>query len=285
MQWGLATHPARAYLGGMETIQALELHSEGSRGDIPFSRQFIPAAVFKAAATRIPDFVAGANASRQLKRQIEDALSYSVEDGSVGIKTLLVAALLPAVQATGFQNDIAAIYSGRMDEVYDRSRIEILRDLRQDFIEAGAQSIRISSAAANVDSFDLLEREIELPPENDPWVDSESYVMATLQNIGGKSKANVHLDLPDGRTVLADSNRDYLAGLSGNMIYHPVLAHIAYRVNLRTQEQRDIRLISLSLPGRKFDSEEFDHAVSGGSAWDAIEDPVAEIRRMRGDDA
>lgn len=268
----------------METIQALELHSEGSRDDTPFSRLTIPAAVLKTAATLIPDFVAGSK-DLKLKRQIEESLFYSVEDGSVGLKALLATALLPALQTSGFQADFAAISTGNMSAVSDRSRIEVLRDLKNVFMEAGAQSIRIASAASHVDAFDLAERDVELPEETDPWVESESYVMANLHALGGKVRVNVHLELPNGQTLKADTNRNYLAGLSENMIYQPVLAHIAYQVNLRTHEQRNVRLLSLSRSVQDFDPEEFKRAISGGSAWDKVEDPVAEIRRMRGFDA
>lgn len=32
-----------------------------------------------------------------------------------------------------------------------------------------------------------------------------------------------------------------------------------------------------------FDKTEFDKSVSGPSAWDSVEDPVAEVRKMRGE--
>ena len=111
----------------------------------------------------------------------------------------------------------------------------------------------------------------------------ESYVMATVIDMGGKSKANAHLELDNGKLVVADSARDYLVSLEGNLLYKKVLAHVAYRVNLWTKEWTNIRLLSLSLPETKFDADAFDRAVSRPSAWDEVSDPVAEIRRMRGD--
>ena len=109
--------------------------------------------------------------------------------------------------------------------------------------------------------------------------------MATVVDIGGKVKTNAHLELENGKVIMADSARNYLAGLEDNLLYKKVLAHVSYRVNLRTGEWQDIRLTSLSLPSKPFDGDAFDKAVSGPSAWDDVDDPVAEVRRMRGDDA
>jgi len=83
--------------------------------------------------------------------------------------------------------------------------------------------------------------------------------------------------------VVADSARNYLASLESNLLYKRVLAHVAYRINLRTKDWHNIRLVSLSLPETTFDADAFDKAVSRPSAWDEVADPVAEIRRMRGD--
>lgn len=269
----------------MQAIQALELHSEGRKDGVPFSLSSLPAPVLKAALDRIPSFVAGTKGSSRTRAQIEDDLSYSLENGSLRIKAVVAVSLAAFLQESGFFSDLAAISDGRMSDVSDVGRIETLRDLKRELVASGATSIELSSAAGNVSSFDIAARNVEPPPSSDPWADSESYVMATVIDIGGKVKANAHLELENGKTITADSAKNYLAGLEENLLYKRVLAHVAYQANLRTEEWRDIRLVSLSLPGKAFDSAAFDQAVAGPSAWDRVEDPVAEIRRMRGEDA
>lgn len=269
----------------MQTIQALELHSEGRKDGVPFSLSSVPASVLKSALDRIPSFVAGTKGYSRTKAQIESDLSYSFENGSLRIKAVVAASLAAMLQESGYFADLAAISEGRMADVSDVGRIETLRNLKHELVSSGATSIELSSAAADVSSFDIATRSMEPPPSADPWADSEAYVMATVVDIGGKVKANAHLELENGKTITADSAKNYLAGLEENLLYKRVLAHVAFQANLRTEEWRDIRLVSLSLPGKAFDSTAFDHAVNRPSAWDSVEDPVAEIRRMRGDNA
>lgn len=274
--------PTMAAMQG--TIEALELHSEGRKDGVPFSLSSIPGSVLKAVLERVPNFVAGSKASQRTKALVDASISYSLENGSLNIKAVAAATLSTILQESGFFTDFVAISQNRLDDVSDPGRIESLRDLRHDLLNGGATTIELSSGAAHIPAFDIVERDVAVPPSNDPWVDSESYVMATVIDIGGKSKANAHLELENGKLVVADSARNYLAGLEENMLYKKVLAHVAYRVNLRTKEWIGVRLVSLSMPGKKFDEKAFDRAISGLTAWDDVSDPVAEIRRMRGDD-
>lgn len=269
----------------MQTIQALELHSEGKKNGVPFSLSSIPAPVLKSALDRIPSFVAGTKGNARTRAQIESNLSYSFENGSLRIKVIVDASFAALLQASGYFSDLTAISEGRMADVSDVGRIETLRDLKQELVARGATSIKLSSVAADVSSFDIAAKSIVPPPSADPWADSEAYVMATVVDMGGKVKANAHLKLENGKTITADSAKKYLAELEENFLYKRVLAHVAFQANLRTKEWRDIRLVSLSLPKKVFDSTAFDRAVNRLSAWDAVEDPVAEIRRMRGDNA
>ncbi|MBQ6925647.1 MAG: hypothetical protein IJQ73_13480 [Kiritimatiellae bacterium] len=264
-------------------IDALELHSEGRKDGEPFSLASVPASVLKSVIDIIPVFVAGSRASSRTKSIVESSITYSFENGSLRIKTSLAAVMATVLQESDFISDFAAIAQGKMEEVSDVGRIESIRDLKRDLISGGATTVELSSAVAKVPAFDIANRNVETPTSLDPWVDSESYVMATVIDIGGKNKANAHLELDNGELVVADSARNYLASLENNLLYKKVLAHVAYRVNLRTKDWQNIRLVSLSLPKTTFDAVAFDKAVSRPSAWDEVADPVAEIRRMRGD--
>lgn len=269
----------------MQMIEVLELHSEGTKDGVSFSPSFVPSAVLKSALRDIPDFVAGSKSSQKTKSLVESSLSYSFENGSLVIKATVAAALAATLQQSGYYSDFEAISCGKLENVNDAGRIEAVQDLKRELMENGATVIELASEAAHVSAFDLTKRDVKPPPTSDPIVDSESYVMATVVDIGGKVKANAHLELENGKVIMADSARNYLAGLEDNLLYKKVLAHVSYRVNLRTGEWQDIRLTSLSLPSKPFDGDAFDKAVSGPSAWDDVDDPVAEVRRMRGDDA
>ncbi len=270
-------------IGMKNRIEALELHSEGRKDGEPFSLSSVPASVLKSVLNRIPDFVAGSKASPKTKATVESSITYSFENGSLKIKASLALAMAAVLQESAFFADFAAISKGKMNEVSDVGRIESIQALKRDLLGGGATVIELSSEFAHVPIFNIAEQDVKVPPSSDPWVDSESYVMATVIDMGGKNKANAHLELDNGELVVADSARNYLASLENNLLYKRVLAHVAYRVNLRTKDWQNIRLVSLSRPGTTFDADAFDKAVSRPSAWDEVADPVTEIRRMRGD--
>lgn len=143
--------------------------------------------------------------------------------------------------------------------------------------------ISLSSKYAEVDEFDIASRDVSVPPETTPWIASDTYVMATVTDLGGKNKVNVHLEIDGRGTVVAESIKQYLSDLSENLLYKRVLAHVAYRVNTQTGEWDSPHLISIENPGKKtFDADAFERSISKPSAWDAIDDPVAEVRRLRG---
>ncbi|MBP5788213.1 MAG: hypothetical protein J6Y19_10425 [Kiritimatiellae bacterium] len=266
----------------MEAIEALRIHSVGRQDGIPFSLSHIPAPVLQSILNGVQGFIAGSEASPRTKSQIANSLIYSISEGSLNIRAGLTAVMASFLADSGFANDVAAIAEGRLGDVSDAGRLETICNLRQDLLDNGADTIELSSPVASVPAFDLVPRDLVPAASTDPWVDSEAYVMATVVDIGGKSKPNAHLELDNGKTIVADSTRQDLANIKENLLYKDVLAHIAYQVDLKTQAWRGIRLVSLSLPAKPFDPEAFDRAVSAPSAWDEVEDPVTEIRRMRG---
>ena len=109
--------------------------------------------------------------------------------------------------------------------------------------------------------------------------------MAEVTDLGGKSKANVHLEIEGRGTVVAESLRQYLSDLTENLLYKKVLAHVAYRKNLQTGEWDKPRLIAIENPVRhQFDEQAFEQAIARPNGWEDVADPIAEIRKLRGED-
>ena len=145
--------------------------------------------------------------------------------------------------------------------------------------------VPFSPSSIPLSTFETVVSNVSLPPDQSSWIDSDSYVMAEVTDLGGKSKANVHLEIEGRGTVVAESLRQYLSDLTENLLYKKVLAHVAYRKNLQTGEWNKPRLIAIENPVRhQFDEKAFEQAIARPNGWEDVTDPVAEIRRLRGED-
>lgn len=75
------------------------------------------------------------------------------------------------------------------------------------------------------------------------WVDVERYVRGELQDLGGSTKANAHLRLPDGQTLYVATDRDAVRKEKQNLVYQFVTLRIKAKMNLLTGELKNARLI------------------------------------------
>lgn len=259
------------------------LHSTGSKGGVPFSIGTIPFAALQSVVSEIPKVLFGSTISGKDKSALKDALSLSFGEGSVRIGAIMAMSALPLLRGTSFASDIRAIAENRLSDVIDPERLAAIAEIRDCLRMQGADSFGVASGFARVIETDLFNRDLTPCQTDSVWVESDAYVRATVTDLGGKTSSNAHLELEDGETLKADTSRDYLFALKENMMYKPVIAHVAYPLNLKTREwdRSQVRLLSIELPETKFDRAAFDAAISGQNGWREIADPVAEIRRMR----
>ena len=268
-----------------DKLEVFTLHSKGEKNGVPFSPSSIPLSTLETIVSNVPAFVIGSGVQGAKKNDIRDAMSVSIADGSLSVGVALPAALAAVLNASSFPLDMSAFAEGRPNEVKDAVRLEAARILKTNLMREGAKSIGFSSRAAGIVEFDIVEKNVALPPDQSPWIDSDSYVMAEVTDLGGKSKANVHLEIEGRGTVVAESLRQYLSDLTENLLYKKVLAHVAYRKNLQTGEWDKPRLIAIENPVRhQFDEQAFEQAIARPNGWEDVVDPVAEIRRLRGED-
>jgi len=270
---------------GMETVEILSIHSRGTKDGVEFSPSSMPLSALEAVITTIPKIVMGASIQSSRRSEIREAMRISIEDGSINIGVVLSVAAAAMLNGTTFAEDMASLSVGRIADIKDGVRKDAVGALKSELVREGASSIGVSSQYANVNEFDMMQELGDAPLEESALVDSDSYVMALITDLGGKSKANVHLEIPGRGTIVAESVRQYLSELTENLLYKEVLAHVAYKVDVATGEWSKPRLISLdaSKP-RSFDVRMFEAAISKPTGWNSVVDPVAEIRRLRGAD-
>lgn len=262
---------------------ALMLHSTGVKCGRSFTISTIPYAALQTIVDKIPKVLMGNAIQGKDKTMLKEALSFSFEEGSIRISVAVAASALTMLNGSNYASDMRAIAENRLKDIVDLERMAAIASIRDCLKSQGANSFSLASDIARVSETELLNRDLTPLLSESVWVESDAYVRATVTDLGGKTSSNAHLELEDGEILKADTSRTYLFGLKENMVYKPVIAHIAYPLNLKTREwdRSRVKLLSIELPETKFDRAEFDAAISEPNGWRNVEDPVAEIRRMR----
>lgn len=117
----------------------------------------------------------------------------------------------------------------------------------------------------------------------DAWVHVEKYLHGTIVDIGGKTKANVHLEIENGTTLKIDSTQNLLAEGEQNRLYRPALLHVTAEENLLTGELRSLRLLAFETHQPMYDDHEFNLMVEKGTqAWANVPDSTSWLEMLRG---
>lgn len=117
----------------------------------------------------------------------------------------------------------------------------------------------------------------------DVWVTVEKFFHGKIVDMGGKNKANVHLELENGALLTITSGQDLIAREERNRIYRPALLHIAAEENLRTGDLRKLTLLSFEQYEPEYDERAFKQMVERGTrAWADVADAAEWVDELRG---
>lgn len=163
-------------------------------------------------------------------------LDVSVVEGSFALKSAPISVdlgIFSVLREMSFSRTLRAI---------DGKRWGILDKWQKRSKSSRGYSIRIESAA--------LEHPIRISADTDfitndsnVWLDVERYVRGELQDLGGSTKANAHLRLPDGQTLYVATDRDSIRKERENRVYQFVTLRVKAKMNLLTGELKNARLI------------------------------------------
>lgn len=114
-------------------------------------------------------------------------------------------------------------------------------------------------------------------------VDVERYIRGEVQDLGGITKANIHVLTPDGEKLVIRATRELLRAESKNRVYQDAYMRIRGKLNLDTNELIDVELVSFVEYAPKFDEKDMANLVSEGrKAWADVGDPSEWVRNLRG---
>lgn len=202
----------------------------------------------------------------------------SIEEGSLAFVAtgLLAASTLWADLEHLRSADSLSLIDSKRASIVERWQAVVQKNPHRRYLVAD-QSAQVSFSVDSTSNFRRVE---------DAWVHVEKYLHGNVVDMGGSTKANVHLKLENGVTLTIASTQDKLAEGEQNRLYRPALLHVTAEENLLTRELRNLILLDFEAHQPSYDDDEFNLMVERGTkAWADVPDATAWLEALRGNQA
>lgn len=258
------------------TIQSME-HSNMLRfalsdriNDVEVGPKHVPLNLLGDFQEDVRDFLRGSS-----KDVDPSEVIVSIEAGSLA----LVATGL--VAATTLWSDIERLNFPDSLSLIDSKRAAVIERWQSAARKYPNRSYRLVDDAKGV-SF-VVNSTTDFRKMDEVWVAVERYVLGRVVDWGGKTKANVHLELEDGTTLKVAATQSLLAQEEHNRLYRDALLHINAEENLRTGAIRNPVLLAFETHQPRFDEAEFAAMVEKGTAaWAEVPSATDWLEDLRG---
>ena len=203
------------------------------------------------------------------------ALDVAVRSGSVAVVTQPI-----AVAPTLFR-DLAALLNSELLDNLDARRREVVERWQKLARSNRAVSFRLSMPGLPRPV--LISADTDYRADDaDQWVRVERYVRGEIQDLGGATKVNAHVRLPDGSTLTVGTERNVLRDDTVNRLYKPAMLRIQAQYNVLTRELRDARLLEFVQYAPSFDATELERLQRRGAlAWKDVGDASEWVDELR----
>ena len=205
-----------------------------------------------------------------------NTLEVAIVKGSFAIETapLLVAPRLIA--------DLRALLASDMLDAVDAKRREVMERWQKAARQTRQLAYRITAP--------FLERPVVVNADTDyrsddadQWVQVERYIRGEVQDLGGSTKPNAHVKLPDGRTLTVTAARDVLRDETVNRLYKQAMLRIRAQYNVLTRELRNATLVEFVEYAPRMDESDLERLTRrGANAWKDVADATAWVDELRG---
>jgi hypothetical protein len=204
---------------------------------------------------------------RGKSREVDStALDVAVRSGSIAVVTQ------PIAGAPTLFRDLRALLESELLDALDVKRREVIERWQKLARADRTISFRLTAPA--------LSRPVNITADTDfraddadQWVRVERYVRGEIQDLGGATKPNAHVRLPDGSNLTVGTERNVLRDDSVNRLYKPAMLRIQAQYNVLTRELRDARLVEFVQYAPSFDEGELERLHRrGAQAWKDVGD-------------
>jgi hypothetical protein len=254
----------------MNPINELRFAVSDRINDVEVGPKHVPLALLGEFQKDVRDFLTGSG------RDVDPTqVQISVEAGSLRfVATGLLA-------ATSLWVDLEQLKSPDSLSLIDAKRADVVERWQQRTRQNSQRSYLVADSAAQIGfsvNFSTDYRRVE-----QVWVHVEKYLYGKINEWGGKTKANVHLELENGKTLIVESSQNLVAQEERNLVYHKALLHVTAEENLLTGALRNLRLLAFEAHQPSFDEVEFKRMVERGTqAWAGVPDSSAWVESLRG---
>jgi hypothetical protein len=246
----------------------LSLEDDSPGYDISPAR--VPLATLASFASDVRDFLKGSGRDADA-----DAAEVAVVHGSL------------AVQARDFSSpslihDLRLLESGTDISGIDPKRRTIIQKWQAAADRKASMRFKISTPSGAVVA---ITHQTRFKAEQARTiVNVERYIRGEVVDLGGSTQANAHIKLPDGKTLVVQTDRALIRAETENHLYKEVHVRIRASMDLATGELIDAQLVEFVHYKPKFDQQQFARLTANGEqAWSDAEDPATWVRHIRGE--
>lgn len=204
------------------------------------------------------------------------SLEVAIRKGSLAIETQ------PVSFAPTLFRDLQALLAGQLLDPLDSKRRGVVEHWQKAARQTRQMAYRISAP--------FLEHAIVVDSESDyhaddadQWAQVERYIRGEIQDLGGATKANAHVKLPDGRTLKVTADKGVLRDDTHNRLYKLAMLRVKAEYNVLTRELRNARLVEFVEYAPQMDEEELARLTRrGANAWKDVVDATNWVDELRG---
>jgi len=258
--------------GAMEAQRIrIALHDESAGYTV--TPQRVPLSVLRAFAKDVDELIRG-DLGDLSSKEIEVA----IVEGSLAVVTV------PTANPSLLQDLLRLASSELIDGLNAKRRAVVERWQKA---ARSARKVRYEISAALLDRSVVISAESDFRADDaDQWVRVERYVRGEIYEMGGLTNVNAHIRLPDGKTLVVDTEREVLRADTTNRLFKPAMARITAEYNVVTREYRHARLIEFVAHESELDEKGMERlAQRGAKAWADVPDANDWVDALRGNDA
>jgi hypothetical protein len=214
---------------------------------------------------------------RGVDREVDtQQLEVAIRAGSFAIETAPVSA------APRLFHDLQALLAGELLDRLDAKRLEV--------VQRWQKAARLGRMLAYRITAPFLERAVVVSADTDyraddadQWVLVERYIRGEIQDLGGVTKANAHVRMPDGSTLKVTTEKGLLRDDTVNRLYKTAMLRVKVEYNVLTRELRNARLLEFVAHEPRVDEDELSRlSRRGAAAWKNVPNPTAWVDELRG---
>ncbi|EKD26184.1 MAG: hypothetical protein ACD_79C01317G0001 [uncultured bacterium] len=256
----------------MENKAYIEIHITGKKGQILLTPETYDISELKSLLEQIDKLIFAQD------RKNRPIISYEVKEGSVKhiFKTSLQAII-------AFNALIAEIENKKSIDFLEHPTAKAI-EMIQDSAFKQNYNFEISTSLGNTAKL-FITPSTHYHHSKNEWVDAEFYFYGEVVDMGGKTRANIHIHSPGIGTVTIDTPKEILEKYEANPLYKPLGVRTVGKQNLLTGEvdKTTLKFMDFIEHVPQYDENYLQKLIKkAAKTWSDVKDPDLWLQEIRG---